>query len=173
MSEQKKVLWLAHGRSHGKLVDHLRQLILTAGPRFDIKVSSIEIMEIEKEIEKQTKMVELLWDALNSVENILTNTKNPFYVPNYADLCRVALNKASEALKEFSHIENGVIVELSRRVDTQVPTQVQYLKVIEEWKHAWMHESDYFERAFGIDANMKHDLARRLVRMKQPEKKEG
>ena len=61
------------------------------------------------------------------------------------------------------------------------PTECELVKVIEVWKHAWMNvkgtdeadASNYFERAFGIDANMKYDLARRLVRMKQPEKKEG
>ncbi len=45
------------------------------------------------------------------------------------------------------------------------------VKVIEEWKHGWMNvagtdEADrknYFNRAFGIDANMKYGLARLLI----------
>ena len=58
------------------------------------------------------------------------------------------------------------------------PTEAEFVKIIEEWKHAWMNvtgtdeadASNYFERAFGIDANMKYDLARRLVKMKPIEK---
>ena len=50
------------------------------------------------------------------------------------------------------------------------PTERELVKVIEAWKHAWMDEPDYFDRAFGIDANMKYDLARRLVKMKPIEK---
>lgn len=46
-----------------------------------------------------------------------------------------------------------------------------YLKEILDWKHAWMNQrqnseadyQNYFHRAFGIDANMQHSLATRLV----------
>lgn len=42
---------------------------------------------------------------------------------------------------------------------------------ITEWKHAWMDvkgtderdRNNYFNRAFGVDANMKYDLARRIL----------
>lgn len=47
-----------------------------------------------------------------------------------------------------------------------------FLKIVEEWKHYWMDQTqnseadreNYFSRAFGVDANMKHDLARRLAK---------
>ncbi len=50
------------------------------------------------------------------------------------------------------------------------------VKVITEWKFAWMNvkgtdEADrknYFDRAFGIDANMKYGLARRIGIMLNP-----
>jgi hypothetical protein len=42
-----------------------------------------------------------------------------------------------------------------------------YLKIISGWQHHWLiHEPGYSKRAFGIDANMRHDLARRLVEHK-------
>jgi len=51
-----------------------------------------------------------------------------------------------------------------------------YLKIIQEWKHAWMNQygngqsdhDNYFRRAFGIDANMKHSLAKRLMENSVP-----
>lgn len=42
--------------------------------------------------------------------------------------------------------------------------QEEFIQAIRAWKHHWMNkEPGYFERAFNIDANMVHDLARRLV----------
>lgn len=46
-----------------------------------------------------------------------------------------------------------------------------FLKVVRDWKHSWMRQTqndkadyqNYFNRAFGIDSNMVHSLARRLV----------
>ena len=39
-----------------------------------------------------------------------------------------------------------------------------YLQVVRDWKGHWMlKEPGYMERAHGIDANMLHDLARRLM----------
>lgn len=45
-----------------------------------------------------------------------------------------------------------------------------FLKIIRDWKHSWMNQyqnddadfENYFQRAFGIDANMVHSLAHRL-----------
>ena len=61
-------------------------------------------------------------------------------------------------------------LEWAAGVIAKSPTERELVKVIEAWKHAWMDEPDYFDRAFGIDANMKYDLARRLVKMKPIEK---
>lgn len=46
-----------------------------------------------------------------------------------------------------------------------------FLNVVNNWKHSWMtvtgtdekDRENYFNRAFGVDANMKHDLVRRLM----------
>lgn len=46
------------------------------------------------------------------------------------------------------------------------------LEIIREWKHFWMNQTqnseedrkNYFDRAFGVDANMMHDLANRIAR---------
>jgi hypothetical protein len=46
------------------------------------------------------------------------------------------------------------------------------LEVAREWKHFWMNQrqnseedyQNYFNRAFGIDANMIHDLADRITK---------
>lgn len=48
------------------------------------------------------------------------------------------------------------------------PTE-KYLKVIRGWQLYWMTQEDsgYPQRALGVDANMKHDLARRLVEAEQ------
>lgn len=45
------------------------------------------------------------------------------------------------------------------------------LEAVTQWKHFWMNQTqnseadrkNYFDRAFGVDSNMKHDLARRIV----------
>lgn len=55
-------------------------------------------------------------------------------------------------------------------------TEDNYLKIIQEWKHAWMNQysnghadhDNYFRRAFGIDANMKHSLAKLLMENSVP-----
>lgn len=47
-----------------------------------------------------------------------------------------------------------------------------FLNIITEWKFSWMNQrqndqkdyENYHRRAFGVDANMKHDLASRLAR---------
>ena len=44
--------------------------------------------------------------------------------------------------------------------------------LVTEWKHFWMNQTqnneqdrkNYFHRAFGVDANMKYDLANRIVK---------
>lgn len=49
---------------------------------------------------------------------------------------------------------------------------------ITKWKHAWMDvkgtderdRKNYFNKAFGIDANMKYDLARRIIAALQEDK---
>lgn len=43
-------------------------------------------------------------------------------------------------------------------------TEGQAEKIIQEWQFYWMqqNDSDYYERALGVDANMKADLAKRL-----------
>jgi len=39
----------------------------------------------------------------------------------------------------------------------------KYLEIIRDWRSHWMHhEEGYFQRAWGIDSNMIHHLARRL-----------
>lgn len=35
-------------------------------------------------------------------------------------------------------------------------------KLIQDWQFYWMNQSGYSQRALGVDANMKADLARRL-----------
>lgn len=55
-----------------------------------------------------------------------------------------------------------------------VLVEEKFLGVIEKWQRSWMNvtgtdEADrknYFDRAFGIDANMRYDLASRLVASK-------
>lgn len=52
-------------------------------------------------------------------------------------------------------------------------TEAELIKVIEGWKHFWMNQikntgdqadhDNYFRRAFGVDANMKYNLAKRLL----------
>jgi hypothetical protein len=59
----------------------------------------------------------------------------------------------------------GVMAERGRAAADEGDPKEKYLKIIHQWKAFWMNERDnkYDQRAFGIDANMKHDLARRLV----------
>lgn len=50
-------------------------------------------------------------------------------------------------------------------------TEDFFLKIIRDWKHSWMNQTqndqkdyeNYHRRAFGIDANMVHSLANRIV----------
>lgn len=51
-------------------------------------------------------------------------------------------------------------------------TEHEILEVVREWKHFWMNQTqngeadykNYFNRAFGIDANMSHHLAKMLYK---------
>lgn len=46
--------------------------------------------------------------------------------------------------------------------------------LVEKWKHDWMRQPDgYFDRAFGIDANMKHDLAERIAKHIEAERNQS
>jgi hypothetical protein len=48
----------------------------------------------------------------------------------------------------------------------------QILKLISEWKYGWMKQDDnYLHRASGIDANMKHSLADKIVKFIEKESK--
>lgn len=47
--------------------------------------------------------------------------------------------------------------DIDERSDVQA-----FREVISQWQHSWRSQSDYLERASGIDSNMKWDLARRL-----------
>lgn len=59
---------------------------------------------------------------------------------------------------------------LEKKLSDAVPSEDKLLGVIESWQFAWMDvkgtdeqdRKNYFKRAFGVDANMRHDLARRL-----------
>ncbi|WP_413581079.1 hypothetical protein [Bdellovibrio sp. HCB288] len=54
-------------------------------------------------------------------------------------------------------------------------TEDNIAKIIMEWKSFWMNQTqnseedrkNYFNRAFGVDANMKYDLARRIAALNQ------
>jgi hypothetical protein len=35
--------------------------------------------------------------------------------------------------------------------------------IVHEWKHSWLDTPDYLARATAVDANMKHDLAKRIA----------
>jgi hypothetical protein len=72
----------------------------------------------------------------------------------------------------------GVCPECSMELhrDIAEKRKEKLLDVILAWQHAWMDvrgtdERDrmsYFNKAAGIDANMRHDLARRLLRLDMP-----
>lgn len=57
-------------------------------------------------------------------------------------------------------------------------TEDNIREVILDWKHAWMNQTqnskedyyNYFKRAFGIDANMQCDLARKIAALAKLEK---
>lgn len=42
-------------------------------------------------------------------------------------------------------------------------TEDEAYKVVTRWKFSWMNQDGYFDRAFGVDANMLYDLVDRLV----------
>lgn len=42
-------------------------------------------------------------------------------------------------------------------------TEEQLLKIIFDWQMFWMKQDGYMDRAFGIDANMRYNLAKRLL----------
>ena len=49
-----------------------------------------------------------------------------------------------------------------------VDPKEKYLLVIRDWKHYWLSQEDnYVKRALGVDANMVHDLARRLANFEE------
>lgn len=55
-------------------------------------------------------------------------------------------------------------------------TKQEILKVIEDWKYSWMNQTqnskedyeNYFRRAFGVDSNMMHSLAHKVMEMIAP-----
>jgi len=66
------------------------------------------------------------------------------------------------------------IVEIDKlKKQLEMFTEDNVRKVILEWKHTWMNQhansqedhENYFRRAFGIDANMQYDLARKIAAM--------
>lgn len=62
------------------------------------------------------------------------------------------------------------IKALEKKLSDAIPSKEMLLDVIQGWQFAWMDvkgtdeqdRKNYFNRAFGIDANMRHDLAKRL-----------
>lgn len=64
--------------------------------------------------------------------------------------------------------------------DKRRETEEKMLEVVRKWKHFWMNQKqnseadykNYFERAFGIDANMTHHLAKMITdEMLQPDER--
>ncbi len=56
-----------------------------------------------------------------------------------------------------------------------------FLKIIEDWLTYWMNQTqnskadqeNYFRRALGVDANMRHHLADKLAKASDSEKADG
>lgn len=59
------------------------------------------------------------------------------------------------------------ICHLETRVAQLIDKNV-LLGEVRKWKHGWMRQSDYFQRAFNIDANMLHSLATLLSGREAP-----
>ena len=64
---------------------------------------------------------------------------------------------------------NEAIAELERKLEQ---INEEFIRnIITEWKHSWMNvkgtdkrdRQNYFEKAFGVDANMQYDLSRRII----------
>ena len=67
--------------------------------------------------------------------------------------------------------ENAKLCAENERMRSLV-NQQSMVEVIMEWKHFWMNQTqndeqdykNYLHRAMGVDANMKYDLANRIVK---------
>jgi hypothetical protein len=74
--------------------------------------------------------------------------------------------------------ERALFIEAQAKLITTLQAELEALKdkeffltIIREWKHAWMNQhqnseadfKNYLTRAFGIDANMQHNLAFKIV----------
>ena len=85
---------------------------------------------------------------------------------DYAELLEV-----KERLAIRLHSELSTLTAKVKRYE-EVFNKEFFLNIITEWKFSWMNQrqndqkdyENYHRRAFGVDANMKHDLASRLAR---------
>lgn len=70
--------------------------------------------------------------------------------------------KRGETISAFTFFIAGAEWQ-KNRTDTSRSFE-HFEKVIQQWQFAWMKEGEtYHDRALGVDANMKHDLAKMLV----------
>ena len=82
----------------------------------------------------------------------------------------------------YSDAENHAVLYSNGYIDgakwadenPKIPSEEFIVGIITEWKHAWMDvngtddkdRANYSRRASGVDANMKYDLARRIIKAK-------
>lgn len=96
--------------------------------------------------------------------------------------CRYAYTEHEEALEKAScnliHVREVLPDDQLNTLTAKVKRYEEvfnkefFLNIITEWKFSWMNQrqndqkdyENYHRRAFGVDANMKHDLASRLAR---------
>lgn len=85
-----------------------------------------------------------------------------------SEMKRVATLDPMRAADELARLQKR-IEELEAGVEARGKMDRFFFEeIIFKWKHHWReNEPGYEERAFGIDANMKVDLARRLARAVQ------
>lgn len=92
---------------------------------------------------------------------------------NMYESLELTKNGLENSLKSVNHsIERFKARSEIQPEDLVVHDHEFFLKIIRDWKHSWMNQTqndkadfdNYFGRAFGIDANMVHSLARRIVK---------
>ena len=91
---------------------------------------------------------------------------------NMYESLELTKNDLENSLRSVNHSIERFKARSETPPDEVVHDHEFFLKIIREWKHSWMNQTahskddfqNYFNRAFGIDSNMVHSLARRIVK---------
>jgi len=140
------------------------------------QLKMLDLPETYGTLEVKSRQRPLDFVDLVNIMNIAKVQIDTAYTNN--DLSSIWNNYTLNSLQALASIELAVVpVEI--KSEPKKLTKDDILFVITKWKMDWMNvkgtdevdRKNYFDRAFGVDSNMKHDLARRIFNFLNKEPK--